>query len=259
MPRWVRSKERTARWNESDDAKFQKLVKKGRIDIDDITPAFIKSIRTSSPQWENCSAKNFRTNYRRVANTLWLARNLDGARARNSESFSVSSLSHRQVYNTILLTTLLANSDEDEEANNAEDSEEEENDTDTNEGEEADDDNDSEEENEAIDNTMHPKLKPAAALPPKKKSPQKEPGVENLTTALSKSKLKVATPSPAKKFSLKTDDAYMVTAYTQKSWFCRGWYSRCRATAGAWIQGGVESGWDVFDLEEVDPGLLFWE
>jgi hypothetical protein len=37
---------------------------------------------------------------------------------------------------------------------------------------------------------MPPKLKSAAALPPKKKFPPKEPGVENLTTALSKSKLK---------------------------------------------------------------------
>jgi hypothetical protein len=138
-------------------------------------------------------------------------------RARNSESFSVSSLSHCLVYDNILLTTLLANSDEDKEANNVNNSEEEENDTDKNEGEEADDDDDSEEENEAIDNTMPPKLKSAAALPPKKKSPPKEPGVENLTTALSKSKLKVATPPPAKKFLLKTDDAYMVKAYTQKN------------------------------------------
>ncbi len=138
-------------------------------------------------------------------------------RARNSESFSVSSLSHCLVYDTILLTTLLANSDEDEEANDNDDSEEEENDTDKNKGDEADDNDDSEEEeNKAIDNTMPPKLKSAAALPPKQKSPQKEPGVENLTTTLSKSKLKVATPLPAKKFSLKTDDAYMVKVYRQK-------------------------------------------
>jgi hypothetical protein len=198
--------EQTARWNESDDTEFKKLVKKGCIDINDITPAFIKSIRTSSPQWENRSAENFRTNYQRVANTLRLARDLDGARARNSESFSVSSLSHRLVYDTILLTTLLANSNKDEEANDVDDSEEEENDTDENEGEEANNDDDSEEENKAINNTMPPKLKSAAALPPKKKSPPKEPGVEYLTTALSKSKLKGATPPPAKKFSLKTDD-----------------------------------------------------
>jgi len=58
---------------------------------------------------------------------------------------------------------------------------------------------------------MPPKLKPSAALPPKKvKSPQKEPGV-------AKMQLKVATPPPAKKFSLKIDDAYMVKAYMQKN------------------------------------------
>jgi hypothetical protein len=173
MPRRVGSKERTARWNKSDNAEFRKLVKKGCIDINNITPVFIESIRTSSPQWENRSAENFRTNYRRVANTLRLARDLDGAQARNSESVSVSSLSHCLVYDTILLTTLLANSDEDEEANDVDDSEEEENDTDENEGEEANDNDDSEEEKEAIDNTMPPKLKSAAASPPKKKSPPK--------------------------------------------------------------------------------------
>jgi len=64
---------------------------------------------------------------------------------------------------------------------------------------------------------MPPKLKPSAASPPKKvKSPKKEPGVANVTAAL-KTQLKVTTPPPAKKFSLKTEDAYMVKAYTQKN------------------------------------------
>jgi hypothetical protein len=64
---------------------------------------------------------------------------------------------------------------------------------------------------------MPPKFKLPAAVPaPKKKSPPKEPGVENLTTAVSK-KLKVTTPPPVKKFSIKTDNAHMVKLYTQKN------------------------------------------
>ena len=63
---------------------------------------------------------------------------------------------------------------------------------------------------------MPPRVKPSAASPPKKvKSPQKEPGVANVTATL-KTQLKVTTPPPAKKFSLKTEDAYRVKAYTQK-------------------------------------------
>jgi hypothetical protein len=99
---------------------------------------------------------------------------LETLTAREQETVShlvFFSLSHHLVYDTILLTTLLANSDEDKEANDVNDSKEEKNDTDENEGEEADDNDNSEEENEAINNTMPPKLKSAAALPPKKKSP----------------------------------------------------------------------------------------
>ncbi len=60
------------------------------------------------------------------------------------------------------------------------------------------------------------KLKPSAASPPKKvKSPKTELGVANVIAAL-KMQLKVATPPPAKKFSLKTEDAYRVKAYMQK-------------------------------------------
>jgi hypothetical protein len=69
MPRATETTERTARWNISDDDKFQSLITRGKIDINNITPKFIESIRTKHG-WENCTATNFRQNYRRVANTL---------------------------------------------------------------------------------------------------------------------------------------------------------------------------------------------
>ena len=59
---------------------------------------------------------------------------------------------------------------------------------------------------------MPPKLKPSAAVPaPNKKSPRKEPRVENITAAVSK-KLKI-TPKP---YSMVTLDGYMVKPYCQK-------------------------------------------
>ncbi len=62
-------------------------------------------------------------------------------------------------------------------------------------------------------NNMPPKLKPVAAMPPKK-TIKKEPGVEKLATILSK-KLKISTPA-FKPFLMKTLDGYMVKAYCQK-------------------------------------------
>ena len=59
---------------------------------------------------------------------------------------------------------------------------------------------------------MPSKLKPPAAVPaPKKKSPRKEPGVENITAAVSK-KLKI-TP---KQNSMVTLDGYIVKRFCQK-------------------------------------------
>ncbi len=70
----------------SDDAEFQKLAHKDKIDIDNITPVFIETIRKKHG-WENCTALNFRKNYQRVTNTLRLARGLNRARALKGESF----------------------------------------------------------------------------------------------------------------------------------------------------------------------------
>jgi hypothetical protein len=75
-----------ARWNLSDTAKFQELVDKGKIDIDNITPVFIETIRKKHG-WENHSTSNFRNNCHKVANTLQLAQDLNGARALKGESF----------------------------------------------------------------------------------------------------------------------------------------------------------------------------
>jgi hypothetical protein len=60
---------------------------------------------------------------------------------------------------------------------------------------------------------MPPKLK-SAALPPKK-SPQKEPKVEKITSSISK-KLKITKP-PFKPYSMMTLDGYMAKPYTQKN------------------------------------------
>ncbi len=89
MPRATGTTEHTARWNSSDDDKFQSLVAKGKIDIDNITLKFIKSIRTKHG-WENHTATNFYQNYQRVANTLQLMQDLNGAWVeRRGESFRV--------------------------------------------------------------------------------------------------------------------------------------------------------------------------
>ena len=85
MPRVRGSQERTARWNNSDDAKFRSLVDSGHINIKDITPAFIETIRTRHG-WDNRSTANFRQNYRRVAKTFRLAQDFEGARERTGES-----------------------------------------------------------------------------------------------------------------------------------------------------------------------------
>jgi len=86
MPRHIGSSEKMVRWNSSDDAKFQKLVGRGDVDIEDITQRFIESIREFSERWKTRSAMNFRSNYRRVANTLRLERDLVGARTLRGES-----------------------------------------------------------------------------------------------------------------------------------------------------------------------------
>ncbi len=86
MPRATKTTERTARWNSWDNDKFWSLVARGYINIDNISPKFIKSIRTRHG-WENFSAINFCQNYRRVANTLWLALDLNGAWVRQKGEF----------------------------------------------------------------------------------------------------------------------------------------------------------------------------
>jgi hypothetical protein len=62
------------------------------------------------------------------------------------------------------------------------------------------------------ENIMAPKLKQASMLPTK--ATKKEPGVEKLTSAISKM-LKITTP-PFKPYFMKTLDGYMVKPYTQK-------------------------------------------
>ena len=79
MARTAGKPESTKKWEKSEDAKFREQVKEGIIDIDDISPKFIENVQENHG-WKNRSKENFRTNYRRVANTLRLAQNLNGAR-----------------------------------------------------------------------------------------------------------------------------------------------------------------------------------
>jgi len=78
MARTAGKPESTKRWDKSEDAKFREQVKEGIIDINDISPKFIENVQENHG-WKNRSKENFRTNYRRVANTLRLARDLNGA------------------------------------------------------------------------------------------------------------------------------------------------------------------------------------
>jgi hypothetical protein len=73
--------------------------------------------------------------------------------------------------------------------------------------------NDDKKGDEDAINNMPPKLKPAAAMSPKKTA-KKEPRVEKLATIVSK-KLKISTPA-FKPFSMNTLDEYRVKPYYQK-------------------------------------------
>jgi hypothetical protein len=118
----------------------------------------------------------------------------------------------------VLADTSLADTDdnEEEDINNEEQEDIDDKEEDASNKEE-DVDNDKKGNKDAIDN-MPPKLKPAAAMPPKK-TVKKEPGVEKLTTVVSK-KLKISTPA-FKPFSMKTLDGYMVKPYCTKIYpFC---------------------------------------
>jgi hypothetical protein len=90
MPQGTGLNEQMARWNKSDNAKFRELVKRGKIDIANVTPATIDYIRAKYGS-VNRSEMNFHQNYRRVANTLQLAQDLEGAQAhrRNGESYNI--------------------------------------------------------------------------------------------------------------------------------------------------------------------------
>ncbi len=113
----------------------------------------------------------------------------------------------------VLADTLLADTDDNKEED-VDDKEEE--DIDDKEEEVSDKEEDVEDDkkgnNYAINN-MLPKLKPAAATPPKM-TVKKEPGVEKLATFVSK-KLKISIPA-FKPFSMKMLDGCMEKPYCQK-------------------------------------------
>ncbi len=115
MPRATGTTECTARWNSLDDAKFQSLIKRGYIDINNINPKFIKPIRTRHG-WENPSATNLCQNYRRAVKTLRLELDLSSAQVgQKGESCRVFLFLAYSLTGFVLADTLLADTDNKEE------------------------------------------------------------------------------------------------------------------------------------------------
>ena len=92
MLRVLGSQGKTKWWNTADQKKFRCLVRKGKIDIDNITPAFIDKIRTKHG-WDNRTVHNFRANSKKCVNILRLARDLNRAQQIPGESCRVFSSS----------------------------------------------------------------------------------------------------------------------------------------------------------------------
>ena len=112
MPRVLGAEEKTKRWNKEDHKKFQRLVRKGNIDIENINPAFINKIRDKHG-WDNRTIHNFRANYKKSANTLRLAWDLNSARKYQvsiAECFLLLTYSTNKICLS-LLASLLADSD----------------------------------------------------------------------------------------------------------------------------------------------------
>ena len=68
-----------SRWNESDKDSFRQRAAEGKIDITNITPAYIEKIRVK--HWSGCSKLAFRTNYRAIASTLRTENDVAGQRS----------------------------------------------------------------------------------------------------------------------------------------------------------------------------------
>jgi hypothetical protein len=113
----------------------------------------------------------------------------------------------------VLADTLLADRDNNKEEGIDDKEEEDIDDKEEDVSDKEEDVDDNEKENEYAINNMLPKLKPAAATPPKM-TVKKEPGVKKLATFVSK-KLKISTLL-FKPFSMKTLDWYMEKPYCQK-------------------------------------------
>jgi hypothetical protein len=113
----------------------------------------------------------------------------------------------------VLADTLLADTDDNKEEDIDDKEEEDIDDKEEDVSDKEEDVDGNEKGNKDAINNMLPKLKPAAAIPPKM-TVRKEPGVEKLATFVSK-KLKISTPS-FKPFSMKMLDGYMLKPYCQK-------------------------------------------
>ena len=74
-----RKKETSARWNEADKDSFRQRAAEGKIDITNVTPAYIETIRVK--YWSGCSKIAFRTNYRSIASALRTENDVAGQRS----------------------------------------------------------------------------------------------------------------------------------------------------------------------------------
>ena len=71
-----RKKEASTRRNESDKDSFRQRTAEGKIDITNVTPAYIEKIRVK--HWSGCSKLAFRANYIAIASALRMESDVAG-------------------------------------------------------------------------------------------------------------------------------------------------------------------------------------
>ncbi len=149
----------------------------------------------------------------------------------------------------VLADTLLADTDDNKEEDVDDKEEEDIDDKEEDVSDKEEDIDDSKKGKDYAINNMLPKLKPAAATPPKM-TVKKETGVEKLATFVS-NKLKISTPA-FKPFSMKMLDGYMVKPYCQNIPTLLRLTFMLQVCSRSMVQGGVEHGWAEHDLEACD-------
>lgn len=237
MPRAAGATEQVKRWSDSDTAKFKTQVKEGKIDIDNIDPKFIESVRVNHG-WEPRSKLNFRDNYKRIVNLIRIKQDLKG-RGESSSLFYVLLCTY-YLHLTIHLSSFAVDSDQ---KDNDSDSDDDDYDDEEEEEEGSDNDNDNNTDKEEDSNIMPPKLSKVAS--PLKKAAKKESGVKQITE--SAKKLKIAEPSQP--YSVLTLDGCMVKRYARGS---NDW-----VVVEIYIPGVIEENAYTTELSEDGKNMFF--